>query len=308
MRPNIHAKKLILMSILCIMCLFACGKSKKDTRASIKVYYLNENATTLVSKSLKIDGSNQSDIMQEIIKNWQKKDESKKYKSPLNMGSGMLNCYIETNQLYVNMDDAYSKLSATDEILVRAAIVRTFTEIEGIDYVSILVMGEPLTDIYGNPVGIMNAESFVYNDGDEINSNEESDLRLYYADETGTKLVQVVKNVEYNSNNSLEKTVVEQIIKGPNNAETYATVNPDTKIISISVADGICYVNLSNAFLSQTNPVSAEVAIYSIVNSLAELSNINKVHFMIEGNSDIFYQETFYLDTIYERNLDIVID
>ena len=72
----------------------------------------------------------------------------------------------------------------------------------------------------------------------------------------------------------------------------------------MTTKDGICYVNLDDNFLTVPDNVSMDAAVYSIVNSLVELSNINKVQILVNGEvpttSAIFQNSTF------ERNLDMV--
>ena len=70
--------------------------------------------------------------------------------------------------------------------------------------------------------------------------------------------------------------------------------------------DGICYVNLGSNFLTQIFNVTSDVTIYSITNSLVELSNVNKVQISIDGNTNINYKENISLSTVFERNLEIV--
>ncbi len=177
-----------------------------------------------------------------------------------------------------------------------------------ISLVSFTVQGEMLADSSGMAIGTMNADSFIENAGDEINAYEKVNLKLYYANEDGTGLVEENRrNVVYNSNISLEKLVVEQLVKGPLMEGAYPTINPSTKIISVSVKDGICYVNLGSDFLSQPNSVSAEVTIYSITNSLVELSNVNKVQISIGGETNITYREKIDLNNLFERNLDLLV-
>ena len=65
--------------------------------------------------------------------------------------------------------------------------------------------------------------------------------------------------------------------------------------------DGICYVNLDDNFLMVVNNVSIDSAIYSITNSLVELSNINKVQILVNGEVPASFTNPYY-----ERNLDIV--
>ena len=83
-------------------------------------------------------------------------------------------------------------------------------------------------------------------------------------------------------------------------------LDPNIKINTVTVRDGVCYVNLDGTFLSQTTNVSADVVIYSIVNSLVELSDINKVQFSVNGESEVTFKETMPLSEIYGRNLDIL--
>ena len=115
----------------------------------------------------------------------------------------------------------------------------------------------------------------------------------------------------YNSNTnvSMERLVVEQLIGGPSEQvkdKVFPTINPDTKIISVTVRDGTCYVNLSESFLTQIYSVTSEVTIYSIVNSLVELSNINRVQIAVNGDSNVMFRENTSLAVTYGRNLDIV--
>lgn len=213
---------------------------------------------------------------------------------------------INNDVIQISVDENYKKLSSTTEVLTRAAIVRTLTQIDGIRYVNMKVGENDLTDSLGGIIGSMTADQFVDNEGNEINTYEEVELNLYFASENGKHLVKVLRPVEYSSNISLERLVVEKIIGGPENEELYPSVNPNTKIISIAVKDNICYVNLSEEFMITQKDVLPEVTIYSIVNSLIELQNINKVQISVEGNNALVFRDTIDMAVLFERNLDIM--
>ena len=83
-------------------------------------------------------------------------------------------------------------------------------------------------------------------------------------------------------------------------------MSPETKIVSVTTRDNTCYVNLDEGFLNLPGNVTPEVAIYSIVNSLVELSSINKVQISINGSTDLIYMETIPLSQVFERNLEIM--
>ena len=46
--------------------------------------------------------------------------------------------------------------------------------------------------------------------------------------------------------------------------------------------------------------------VYSIVNSLIELQNINKVQISVEGNNALVFRDTIDMAVLFERNLDIM--
>lgn len=153
----------------------------------------------------------------------------------------------------------------------------------------------------------MNAEQFVDNAGNEINTYEKVKLTLYLADESGERLKPVNRTVVYNSNISMERLVVEQLVGGPKESEkAFPVINPETKVISVNVKDGICYIDFDSAFLTQIYNVTSEVAIYSIVDSVAELSNVNKVQISVNGSTNVSYKENISLSTVFERSLEIV--
>ncbi len=302
---------LFLLLLVLFALLTACtDKEPGEEQAAnaVNIYYLNKDATTLVTVSHNLVGENEDAVIQELLTKMMEIPEDIEMRPPLGMGFSVLECYVEGTQLVINVDEHYREMSPTDEILVRAALVRTMVQVQGVDCVNILVRGEPLTDTNGNPIGVMKAETFIDNEGSEINSYEQANIRLFFANEDGTGLVEISKQVVYNSNISMEKLVLEQLIAGPGNSECYPTINPDTKIVSVVITDGVCYVNLSSEFLTQPYNVSAEVTIYSIVNSMVELSNVNKVQIAIQGDNTIIYREVFPLENIYERNLDLVIE
>ena len=202
----------------------------------------------------------------------------------------------------------YSSMSRMGEILSRAAIVRTLTQVEEIKYVTILVDGNPLLNSSGIPVGVMTAEQFIDNSGNVINTEEIAALSLYFTNEEGNKLVKVDREVVYSSNIALEKLVVEQLIKGVKDGENaYSVLNPATEIVAITVRDNVCYVNLDEDFLVPATNASAEVVLYSIANSLVELSTINKVQFFVNGENELTYKETMPLSETYGRNLELVV-
>lgn len=294
---------LLLVAVIC-----ACGKQKgNEQEKTYKVYYVNYDETGVFSREYTTETTDRETLVDELIEQMEMIPERLEYKAPLSGNFNLLECTLTEDQLTLSFDENYKELSVTTEVLVRAAIVRTLTQIEGIQYVSFQIRSEPLTDAYGTVLGMMSADMFIDNAGNEISTYEKVKLTLYLANESGDELKKVSRSVVYNSNISAERLVVEQLIAGAMEGEkAFPTINPATKIISVNVKDGICYVDLDSTFLTQIYNVTSDVTIYSITNSLVELSNVNKVQISINGDTNVTYKENISLTTVFERNLELV--
>ena len=215
---------------------------------------------------------------------------------------------IDGVMLSIHFDADYSSMTEVEEVLCRAAVVLTMTQIPGVDCVSFYVADAPLTDIRGNIVGSMNQDSFIENPGEQINSIQCTTLKLYFANETGDGLVEETRSdVYYSSNVSMEKLIMEQLLEGPQTEGAKSAIPAGTKLINVSVVDGVCYVSLDENFKNQDYQVNEAVVIYSIVDSLTELSTISKVQISVNGDTSGTYRDNFKLSDMYDRNLDYVV-
>jgi germination protein M len=293
-------KRLTILIAVLLLC--GCGNKEPEGENVYSIYYLNNSETKVETHNQIIEGDTLEDKVETMISCLSVNPEKLEYKAPLSLFK-VLGINVSDGRVTIDVSSDYSSMPATTEVLVRAAIVRTLTQLDDIKYVAITVQGEQLYDNTGSPVGLMSADQFINNDGNEINTYELIKVKLYFANEDGDKLIAAYREKHYSTNTPLERFVVEEIIAGPSGQieGLYPTVNPDTKIISVSTRDGICYVNLDSGFMTVENNVSTEVAIYSIVDSLIELSNINKVQILINGE----VPASFGAST-FERNLDFV--
>lgn len=307
-------KKTAANLILCVMLLSACLISScskpglVDDEKRIQVYYLNSEETGIIFQNyeVKADLSDTDAVIEELLVQMETMPEKLEYEAPISGVVHMLSYTLNGGLLTLNFDGRYNENDKTTEILDRAAIVRTLIQVEGVEYITFMVSGKPLTDSNGNIIGNMNADSFVYNAGNEINTYEKVELVLYFATEDGTELIPVYRSVVYNSNILMQRLAIEQLLGGPNTDLAYPTLNPQTKINSVSVRDGVCYVDFDNNFLISNGIVKPEVAIYSLVNTICAITDTNKVQISVGGNTDSLFMETISLNTVFERNLDIV--
>ena len=301
-----------VLSLLLFLTLFSGCKKKEKTESKTdeggyQIYYLNKDETATATVSYQPKAKDTDTLIQELLEKLAETPEGGSMEAVLTDSIFVTDYALESGQLSLHFDPAYKDMNGIREILCRSAVVRTLCQIPDVEYVSFLIGDSPLMDSEKNPVGQMNADSFVENTGDAINEETVTTLTLYFANKTGDKLVKEKVNVTGSSNISVEKLVVESLIRGPVSKDTdYPTLPSGTKILSISTKDGICYVNLNEGFLEQGYNVTEAVTIYSIVDSLTELSGIVKVQILVNGETNLVYKESMRLDTIYERNLDII--
>lgn len=304
-------KILFLFGLILMLAVISIGCSSEEKQGTaIDISYLNKKETKLVIETHYLESTDTKDMIVEVLKLLCAVPDNKELKATLTSGINIITYSYDGEQVIVSLGEKYKELSRTTEVLTRAALVRSLTNIPGINYVMLTVNGEALTDLSGNAIGIMTADMFVDNAGTQVETVESKvNLRLYFANETGDGLIAVNRELTHNadvSNVPMEKLVVEQLISGPANNETFPTISSDTKLVNITVKDGVCYLTFNSAILTTVNNVTTDVTIYSIVNSLVELSNINKVQISIEDNKDGKFRDKYEASTVFERNLSLV--
>lgn len=301
-------KILFVMLLLC-MTIGCKGNEEKEPYKdkSIDIFYLNRSETTIRAEKYRIKSTTVENAVEEVLAQMKKEPEKAELKASPFAEIPIHSIRFEETKLFIDLGEKYKGVSQTTEILMRAAIVKTLTQIEGIDYVSIEVEGMPLLDINGVIVGLLSKEQFIDNPEGQISNNVQTNLTLYFANAEGTALIPVQRYVEYNTNISQEKLVTELLIQGPlAGEEGYPVLNPSTKIISVIVKDRICYLNLDESFLTQIYSVNSDVTIYALANSLINLNNVNKVQISVNGKTELTYMESISLTNYFERNLDLV--
>lgn len=297
---------ILLAGMLCLLSACANGAGRQSGTVYY-LYYINNDETKIISREYRSETTDENLLLEELLEELSVISERLEYETPLAKEFALVGHTLDNGLLTLDFDERYRELRGVREVLVRASIVRTVIQLKQVERVTFTVKGEPLADQAGVAVGVMDEESFIENAGNEINAYEKVDLRLYFATESGDYLVEENRlNVVYNSNIALEKLVVEKLVEGPADKDAYPTINPDTKVIGVTVKDGICYVNLNGDFLNQPYNVTTDVTIYSITNSLVELSNVNKVQISVDGETNISYREKLSLNNLFERNLDML--
>lgn len=288
-----------------------CGSTEKEVQTDSDktyLYYLSDTENSLYPVSYEIDGNATTNsnvkTMLEKLGRTQKKDDYERL-LPKNVSVRHYSL-SDDGLLTIDFTDGYEQMKKTREVLVRAGIVRTMVQIEGVRNVRFTVNDLPAKDPSGNEIGTMNSETFVEN-AKQINAYKHVNIDLYFADSSGKELQIESRSIYYSTNKPLEWAIVERLIAGPKGSQNRPTLPSSTQILSITNSDGICYVNLSRSFITDALNIDEKIPVYSIVDSICEnCKETRRVQFSIEGNTDIIFREHMNFKKPYTADVSLV--
>ncbi len=301
-------KRLFFMILPLVLVLAGCAESAlpKDTDDhDILVYDLSDDMTSVVPSGYDIKGEGISESVRELLQRIIDGPDNNRARSAIPETITSVRFMIGQQNVIVNFDQSFNELPQMKKILCECAVTDTLCQLDDITAVGFSVDGVPVSDNFGVPVGFLTPGSFTTADGTISGTDEKMEIHLFFTDETGKRLVEKVESITYTGTVSMDRLVVEEIIAGPHGMDCFATVNPATVVNSVVTRDGICYVNLTKDFLNKKSNVSDDVMIYSIVDSLSLLGNVNKVRILIDGSSDVRLGE-MDISLPLERNLELI--
>lgn len=298
----------VIFSLIASLSLVACNKKNKDsnekTNEKLKIYYVNDSLDKLLCEDFETKNTTTSAIISDILDKM-KDGGFKDAKNPTIPNEIQRTSFnTEKNVLGIVFDENYYDIEG--ELLRRAAIVLTLCQLDDVDYVEFYINNEPLI-IDHKSIGAMSSETFVNDVGKDADYKKKVNVSLFFADSSGESLVKQEQTIEYDGMKSLEECVLLRLIVGPDDNEksVIRTINSDVGINRVTVNNSRCYVDFDDKFLTKCNGVSEETVIYSIVNTLTELSTVNEVMITVNGDIKEYYQNKVRLDSFLSKKYDL---
>lgn len=309
-----YYKKILLITFL-VLCVCNCASCNKEEQIinendieGYKIYYPDEKGTEIVSDVIDVSEEDTDALINELIIKLKEGNYSKAKKAVIPASVEYATYTLEANILTLIFDDNYLKLKGMNEVLRRAAIVYTFVQLDKVDYVRIQVNGKALV-VDGDEIGDMSRGTFrdlvVAKTDDVIDDT----VKLYFSDVTGKKLRVLEDKIVSDGTLMKEEVLIQRLLKGPKKSSKYGyykTINPEAKVNRVAVNNKVCYIDFNEAFLERRDGVSEEVVVYSIVNTLTELSTVNQVRITIDGEVRDVFNEYADISGFIERNYDIM--
>ena len=295
-------KAIVMISVLIVLvpCAFILYDSVVASgEEKVEFYFMNSDGMMKPVKK-EIRGENTEDILVTTLNTLKEGTTAEGMLPSIPNEVEFLSVGVVNDNAVIDVSNGYHRLKNTEEVICRSALVWTLTSLDFIEGVVLTVEGQPLRSNNGAELGPMNRSNMIITPEISAETTEYAILTLYFANINYTDLQTEERVIEVNANQTSEKTVLEQLIAGPEGTDVQSTVPFETKIRDVTTTkDGICYVNLSNDFVTKHTggEMAEKLTIYSIVNSLCELDHVDKVQFLIEGKKVDKFKEHLEIKT-----------
>lgn len=282
----------------------------KNEGKGYTVYFKNADGNRLFSEErIMEDGEDASkaEIVGFLINELTKSPNTEGGMNALPDKTKLLSTKIRGKTAVLDLSRDYYKNRDVDELLARLAIVNTVCAVDGIENVRINIEGKALVSTTtGAEIGLISRNNVATGPQDSEITEKEIVI-IYYPDKSAERLVAESREIELHASLSVEKLIISELTKAPENENLVQVIPSDTKVISAETNDGVCFVNLSGDFVSkvESSSSSTTLALYSIVNSLTELDSINSVQILIDGKTGVEFGN-YVLDVPLERNRNLI--
>lgn len=284
------------------------GSQNQEQKSKYYFYYLNPGETKLKREPYVPESEDSGRILEDLMRRIANKGLEGN-KANLLPKDVEINTYDpgDNGVLTIDFNRAYEKMSRAREVLVRAGVVKAFTQITGIEAVRFTINGSPLLDSRGAEVGEMSAGDFVEDEGTDMDAYRYASFSLYFTDKEGKNLKKETRSLYYRRNIPKEQVILEQLAKGPMEKGNYPTISGNTSVRSVTIADETCYLDLDRNFLDYLSEVSVETAVYSVVNTVLSVCDAKRVQISVDGQSNLLFGESVDLYQFFEKNDSLVL-
>lgn len=281
-------RKIFLLLILILVIVAAVGAALSLTDDSYEtfsanLYFINETKTSIYPEKREIRYEHKKDLPELVM--------SELAKGPTTAGVKVIpdkaSWYLtrKSSRLMVDFSKEYLTNDNTVNMLATYAVVKTLCAVDGIGAVKVTVEGEEQVGLDNSPIGYLTNNDIDIEEEQKVADGKS--IKLYFATEDGT-LKEEWRRVKITDTVPVAERLITELIKGPEVEGLHATLSPETKLISLEITEGVAYVNMSAGFAEKNKGDEKKefAAVYSIVNTLTSLPEINGVQFLIDGKKE----------------------
>ncbi len=208
--------------------------------------------------------------------------------SPFPKGMRLIQAEMTSREITLVFDDSLAALSGVGLRLACACIARTVSEYGGYETVNFRTQTGSLD---GEEVITVRPAELVLEDHSAGQPN--ALVRLYFADAQSRFLIEEQRSAPLGDSGSLPDYILRSLIEGPQSENLRPTIPKGTMLLNVSVVDRVCLVYFSAEFLQNRprNELDERMTVFSVVNSLTQLEEVDSVEILVEGSSVERYHE-----------------
>lgn len=294
--------------IIIAVTLLIIGESNQNKQKSINIdlYYFNEENTALASENRNIEYEDKDELVNIVLEKLLQGPSDSKNKPLFNTDVQIQSVIQDRKDVTVDFSENYLTKDDSRDSLTVYAIVKSLCQLKTVNRVKVTVDGNEIISSDGTTLG------FISNDDMDFESDsttkDSTVLTLYFADKNSDKLISEKRTITITDTVPTEQYVVNELIKGTQYSDMARNIiSSDTVLISAQTTDNTCFVNFKSGFIEKNakDDTNNELVIYSIVNSLCELKDVNFVQFLIDGKKTEKFGNINFTD-FFIKNTDII--
>ncbi len=256
----------------------------------IEVYYLNTNKGGIepLAKRYDIEQTNE-EILEVVFKLFSENQQVAKAglvtTKPQNLK--VLNYDVDDSGLMtVNFSNEYKEMTNIEEINFRSAFVWTFTDLQFVKKIKFQIDSLPFTTNTSIVVDYFDRTNIIVEPTIVLDKVVKRDITLYFSkvlNDGNLYLVKEERIATAEEDIPVEEVIVSELIKG-SGEDNKSYIPSDLRVRTVKRENFICFIDLDEKFLEgNLTEREQKIRVYSLVNSLTELGNVDKVQILINA-------------------------
>lgn len=278
-------KKLLCLMLALVLLLTGCMSS--GSRESIELYYRSAEESyfselgVMKAESRVLYG--ESDV-EDLMELYMKGPVTAGLASPFPKGVELVRTVRTPRSVTLIVNDAFADLPEITMRVAASCAARTVWDYNS-DYETVKIKTENGKLLDGMEELVITPEALVLSDRNAGQPNVL--LSLYYADPQRRFLVEEQRSTPVEDAAKLPEYILRALIEGPQSDTLLPTIPENTLLLSASVIDGECITNFSQEFYNNRpqDPVAERLCIFSVVNSLCQLDEVETVRIQVGGDT-----------------------
>lgn len=247
------------------------------------VYYTTTDRRYLIGQEVSVQVSSQEELPLQLLELLLTPPDESGLRSTLPAGTRFRSVTIEDGLCTVDLSQQFDSrryFSLTAQNLSLLSVVNTLTGLEHIQRVEFTVEGNLLIR-YGS----WSIDAPLVQDlrciGPVRTGLGEQDCEIYLAHSSEELLVPVPARIRQSTTQSLPEQIIRCLLQDPGTNGIRSWIPEGTRLNSVSVTDGTCYVDVSAQYLA--DPAHLRSAGRVIAASLCLLDEIDRVQILVDG-------------------------